>query len=187
MQNDIQDKINTLDRISGWVTNCDTKSSIMMALVGVFISIIFTSDFLLNSLQDFFVPISLYWKTGSGTFSLFITIIILFFIGTIICLLLALFHLIKSLSAKTCSMQTGDVNLRTNSLIHYGSIQKTSYDIFKSTVLAETEDNRLDDILSQIYINSKRCQEKFDDYNKSKKLIKCGIILFVIFVLLLII
>lgn len=187
MQNDIQDKINTLDRIIGWVENCDSKASIMMALVGVFLSILFTSDLLLSSLQKMVSPISIYLKTGVGSVDWFITIKLMLFVCMVTCLLVALFYLFSSLSAKTCSSQTGDNNVRTNSLIHYGNIKKKSYDEFRTSILAETETDKLDDILSQIYINSKRCQEKFDDYNKSIRFIKNGIFLFVLFVILLII
>jgi hypothetical protein len=185
MQNDIQNKINTLDRINGWISNCDSKSSILLALLGVFISTIFTTDFIFNSLQKILFQVFSYWKNGIGSYSFLKTLIILSFIISVYCCLKAVLHLLKSLTAKTNSNQTGDSDLCTNSLIHYGSIQEKSFKDFKLSILAETETNKLEDILSQIYINSKRCQEKFDEYNKSLLLIKVGIITFIIFICLL--
>jgi hypothetical protein len=186
MRKDIQDKINTLDRMIGWVENCDTKATVMTALVGVFVSVIFTSSFITDSLHKLVAPISIYWKTGSGYFNLFCAVKLVIFIGMTTCFLFALFALLKSLTAKTSSKQTGDSHVKTHSLIHYGSIQMKSYNDFKSNTLSETEEDILEDVLSQIYINSKRCQEKFDDYNKSIKFIRIGIVLFVLFVTLII-
>lgn len=185
MQNDIENKLNTLDRINSWISNCDSKSSILLALLGVFISTTFTTDFVFNALQKILFQVFSYWKTGIGSFSILKTLIILSFIITIYSFLKAIFHLLKSLTAKTKSNQTRDSDLLTSSLIHYGSIQEKSFKDYKSSVLAETESNKLEDVLSQIYINSKRCQEKFDEYNKSLFLIKVGIILFIVFICLL--
>lgn len=185
MKKDIQDKINTLDRIIGWVENCDTKATVMTALVGVFVSVIFTSSFITDSIHKLVTPISIYWKTGSGYFDLFCAVKVIIFIVMSLCFLIALFYLLKSLAAKTSSKQTGDINVKTNSLIHYGSIQTKSYNDFKSCVLLETEEDKTEDVLSQIYINSKRCQEKFDNYNNSIRFIRLGVLLFVIFVVLL--
>lgn len=183
---DLQDKKDTLDRIIGWVENCDTKSTVMTALVGVFVSVLFTSNFITNSLQKLVSPISIYWRTGLGSFDLFCTIKLTCFICMIACFLYALFCLLKSLSAKTSSKQTGEKQVKTHSLIHYGSIQNVSYSDFKTSISTETDEDKLEDVLSQIYINSRRCQEKFDDYNKSIKFIRLGIILFVLFVTLMI-
>lgn len=182
-----QDKLNTLERINSWIENCDSKSSIMMALVGVFISMIFTSDFILNSLTEIISTFFVYWKTGKGYFDMSYILILLLFISMVFCLLISLLYLIKALSARTCSKQTGNSQVKTDSLIHFGSIQKLSYNKFKTSILAETDGDKLEDILSQIYINSKRCQEKFDDYNYSIKFIKIGTVLFILFILNLII
>lgn len=186
MNKDLQEKLSTLERITSWIENSDSKSSIMMALVGIFVSILYTNEFILNSLQQMIKPIFIFWKTGSGSFDLLVTIKLAIFICLGYFLISALFYLIKSLTAKTCSKQTGDDGVMTDSLIHFGSIQKRIYNDFKSSVLAETETNKYEDVLSQIYINSKRCQEKFDYYNKSIKKIKISILLFIIFIILLI-
>jgi hypothetical protein len=186
MNNDLQEKLSTLERITNWIENSDSKSSIMMAFVGIFVSILFTNEFILNSLQEMIKPIYLFWETRSGSFDLLITIKLVVFICLSYFLLSTLFYLIKSLTAKTCSKQTGDNGVMTDSLIHFGSIQNRTYDEFKSSILAETDTNKYEDVLSQIYINSKRCQEKFDCYNKSVKKIKISIVLFVLFIIILI-
>lgn len=186
MNEDLQEKLNRLDRITSWIENSDSKSSIMMALVGIFVSTLFTNEFILNSLQKMITPIIIFWKTDSGSFDVLIAIKLSVFICLGYFLISALFYLIKSLTAKTCSKQTGDANVVTDSLIHFGTIQKRTFDDFKSLILTETESNKIEDVLSQIYINSKRCQEKFDYYNKSIKKIRIGVVLFVAFIALLI-
>lgn len=186
MNKDIHELYSTLDRIIGWVENCDTKASVLTALVGVFISVLFTSSFITDSLRKIVSPILFYWKTGSGYFCLFSTLKLMIFIGMAICFLFALSYLLKTLSAKTSSKQTIDNNVNSDSLIHYGSIQTKFFNEFKSNILAETEEDKFDDILSQIYINSKRCQEKFNDYNKSIIYIRVGVGLFILYTVLVI-
>lgn len=36
----------TYEQVSGWINNCDSKASILLALIGVFLTIVFTSDFI---------------------------------------------------------------------------------------------------------------------------------------------
>ena len=44
--NEYADK--TYEQVSGWINNCDSKASILLALIGVFLPIALTSDFLLE-------------------------------------------------------------------------------------------------------------------------------------------
>ena len=184
MDNNLHEKFGTLDRIIGWIGNSDSKSSIMLALVGILISILFTSDFILTSLQEMIKPVLTYYKTGFGKFDLSITVTLVVFLAMSSYLIASLFYLLKSLTAKTDSNQTGDNNLKIESLIYFGSIQKRTFEEYKVAVSSETETEKEEDVLSQIYINSKRCQEKFDNYNKSIRFLKIGIILLSIYIIL---
>ena len=40
----------TYEQVSSWINNCDSKASILLALVGVILSIAFTSDTMLNGI-----------------------------------------------------------------------------------------------------------------------------------------
>lgn len=46
--NEYADK--TYEQVSSWINNCDSKASILLALVGVILSIAFTSDTMLNGI-----------------------------------------------------------------------------------------------------------------------------------------
>lgn len=40
------------NQIIGWTGNCDTKASIVLAFVGVLVSITFTSEYLLTTIDN---------------------------------------------------------------------------------------------------------------------------------------
>ncbi len=49
-----------MDRIIEWVKTCDTKASIMLTLLCLILSIIFTSDFVVNGLSKILQSLRLY-------------------------------------------------------------------------------------------------------------------------------
>ena len=47
----------------------------------------------------------------------------------------------------------------------YGSISKYNYEEFNKKIKNQTKQSNINDILSQVYINSKICNKKFKNYN----------------------
>ena len=71
-----------LDRVNGWINNCDQKSSILLAIEGVVLTILCTSDYISFIHQQLIFPIYNYYETGNGVFSI-INTVQLFIKGTI--------------------------------------------------------------------------------------------------------
>lgn len=184
-----------LDRIIDWVKACDTKASIMLALIGVFISMIFTSDFVLtkiqsivNSIKEYdFHNVSVHDVSVIGFFVLLFLIVSLYFLmGSVYRFILVVY----SKHQETLSNDSGkmprifrvfdcifrhstvcnnDPNTKKDSLISLNHIASIAYDDFKTAIASSDYSKTLEkeDYLSQIYINAKRCKEKFEDYNSA--------------------
>lgn len=187
-----------MDRIIEWVKTCDTKASIMLTLVCLISSFIFTSDFVLNGL----IAVVRTWREYKcenscfndinipGVLSVASSLLTLYFVfGSIYRFVMVLYSKIdeslidnnlKKITYKLfnaffcyspCSYNlTGIVS---DSLIHFNHISKMSFADFKGKIEnnAEGNDNASNsaDLISQIYINACRCREKFDDYNAAIK------------------
>jgi hypothetical protein len=54
-----------LDRVNNWVNNCDQKSSILLAIEGVVLTILCTSDYISFIRQQLIFPIYNYYETGN--------------------------------------------------------------------------------------------------------------------------
>ena len=63
-----------LDRVNGWINNCDQKSSILLAIEGVVLTILCTSDYISFIHQQLIFPIYNYYETGNGVFSIINTV-----------------------------------------------------------------------------------------------------------------
>ena len=86
--NEYADK--TYEQVSGWINNCDSKASIMIALIGVFLSIVFTSDYLLKGItEELKVIIGLF--SGNSSCRTWGSLILIILLG------LSAFYFIKAL------------------------------------------------------------------------------------------
>lgn len=75
-----------------------------------------------------------------------------------------------------------DIDLNTKSVIYFNNIaNNTSFNQYKNRIINYTEDEFLNDIISQIYINSVICNLKFKNYNQGIYLSFIGFIGFIIF------
>lgn len=167
MDKKMEEQKERMDRIIEWVKTCDTKTSIMLSLTVLVTSLLIGNDYMLNGLQQILSNIfgacknpSLYGFSLSATLALTAMLCCLYLVGS------SLLHFIRVLSAKTDPKQTRDDLVKTDSLIHFKSIADIkTYNEFKSRMMQETDDEKYEDLLSQTYINAKRCEEKFEDYN----------------------
>lgn len=72
-----------------------------------------------------------------------------------------------------------------DSVLFFGKISdKASYQVFQNEVLNMTKEEYLNDLLSQIYINSKIANEKHVNYNKGIKWTIIGFIALVVMFLI---
>jgi len=160
------------NRVIGWTENCDLKASILLTFIGIVLTFIFTSDYILPSIEKIISPICKYWKFKSGEFDLFAFLILFFFILGLVLMIISINNVLKVLKAKTVVF-CEDKNKK--GFYFFRSIQTfSSFDEYVQGLNIQTEENLIKEKLNEIYICSKRCNEKFDQYNNSVKFFKWG-------------
>ncbi len=149
-----EDLMNILAQINQWISNCDTKSSILLTLVGIIVGVIFSNGFALKL-------ISLYKKSPALSWELII------YSSTLLCssilILSGIRHIILSISPNFKITHTNK-----DSLIFYASIASKTLEEYETEM--KSPDYEFDkDIISQIHINSQICTRKFVNYKKGFK------------------
>lgn len=150
--------------VNQWITNCDTKSSILLAFYGVLLTLVFTSE-LQNMISNTFALETSLKNIGFIELMNFISLlsIIAFIVFSILCLL----FVYNTLKARIDDEIYTQQELNTNSNIFFLKISSKSYKDFKDASNLETSEDFLNDLNSQIFINSNIAAEKFKAYNKS--------------------
>ena len=167
------------NQIIGWTSNCDTKSSIIIAFVGVLVSIVFTSEYLLGTIENQIENIVVFWRNDVGKFSMTATLMFLTLLGFLIQMSACFYYAIQSLKANTeCS---------DDSILFFGKIVDLSKGEYIDKVINTTDEEYQKDKLSQIYNCATICNDKFKCYNKSISHLIKGLLLFVGFMLFVII
>lgn len=184
----ITDQISRMDRIIGWVKVCDDKTSILLSVALLVPTVTIGTDWVLEKIQGVFsLFVSACKEHGEGyNFSIpnFISIILL--ITTLVFFALCLIKFINVLKAKIDENAYSD-DTKQDSLIHFNNLSKIdNFEAYKQMVCSETDDLYYEDLLSQTYINAKRCAEKFIDYNSGVCWLCWAIVSLVVFVVSLI-
>ncbi len=171
----------TYDTVNSWVNNCDQKAGILLAVVGVAMTILATSDFLKYLRTYIFTPFMKYCTEETDfvfSWSRF-TVFVLLLIAAAM-LIASCFYLLKAISANTDYDEERKKypSMVKSSYIFFGSICKMSYDDFK-----KEEVDYLDDLRSQIFVNSKIATAKIKNYKEGlywfKFLLMVSVMLFV--------
>jgi hypothetical protein len=167
------------NQVIGWTENCDTKASIMIAFLGIFASIFFTSDYILSSIQKLVSNIVLYWQAGEGGFN-FLAFVIFIFLGlTIFFIVWAVLLLFNVLAGKT--------KCEDDSILFFQQIQNQSLNSYIEKIDKANDENIIKDKYTQIYNCSKRCAEKFKKYNNAINKIKWALLFLLLFMICIVI
>lgn len=158
----------SLDRVNAWIGNCDQKAGFLLAIIGVIITILFSSDFSQSIVDNVVNPYREYIKNPElKEFSLIRFIYFLFIVITIIAsfvsIIFALLSITAAIDIKKYKKDDGNSELVDKSLLFFGSISSKKYNEFKEKSDVSYED----DLKSQIFINSIICTRKFKRYNIS--------------------
>ncbi|WP_405158499.1 Pycsar system effector family protein [Paenibacillus sp. FSL H8-0283] len=155
------------DRQLDWIKSCDTKSSIVLAVVGIFLTV-FTAEHSINMLNDI-VSKSIHNINFSNVLYLlgFSFFLCLFVYGAY-CLIRVL---TPRLSKDTLSFE----GTERDSLYFFESIAKNTFNDYKDKVLNRSNNEQSIDLLSQTYINAKICTIKYAYYSKGIKFTFIGI------------
>ena len=171
----------TLELVNSWINNCDQKAGIVLAVVGVIVTVVMTSDFVKFMREYVFVPFMDYCsgnKELSFSWSRF-TVFFLFVIAVII-LITCCCYLFRAIRANIdyTKMYKENPELEKTSQIFYGTISGMKYDDFKKGGI-----EFVDDLKSQIYVNSNIATTKFQNYNEGlfwfKLLMLVSLLLFI--------
>ncbi len=159
-----EDLQHTYDTVNSWGNNCDQKAGILLTVVGVAMTILATSDFLKYLRTYIFAPFVKYWSEETDlTFSWSrFTVFALLLIAAAM-LIASCVYLFKAISADINYQRMYDENpgMVQKSYIFFDSINGMSFDDFK-----EEDVDYLDDLRSQIYVNSKIATAKFKNYSE---------------------
>lgn len=184
----MKDKIETqkdrMDRIIEWVKACDTKTSIVMTIALLVPTFIMGNDWVLERLVKILTPVVEAIKNhGEGyRFSWQNFVVLFLFVLTLVFFSICIIKFIRVLLAKTRENTYGN-GVKNNSLIHFYYISTIKdFGTYKQLAECEKEDDYYEDLLSQTYINAKRCKEKFDDYNSGVRWLSGAIISLVLFI-----
>lgn len=173
---DVKNKCNkddiykNLENINSWINNSDTKASIVLGLNGVILSIIFTNDIFINKYTNIFKKV---FKNINFSDILYIG----FTISSIAMLVFGLYKLIKVL------VPTLKATLNNSKPSHnyFGGIASFNSCLeFKTSLNSLSEEDVIDELLSQVYINSIICNNKFKNFRGGLKYSLIGFILIII-------
>ena len=161
---DDTDKLHlTLDRIIGFISNCDTKVSFWFSFFGAILTILST----LKTPTKEAIKSVLCANPRNITDN----VVLIVFLVSAICFIIGLYFLSQALMAKTINNEDRKSN------IFFGHIASHENQQAYMKCLKETNLNKyIEDLVSQIYINSKICEQKFKNYNKGVKMSGISII-----------
>lgn len=159
---------NNFENINNWINNCDNKASIMLGFIGIIASILLTN----NNFITIFIKM-LNKVVENIDFSDVLYLIFIF--SAIGFILYGTFNIFKVICP---TLQRSDS--KNKSLIYYDSISRMDLVDYKNSIFEANENDYLEDLLSQVYINSKICSKKFMNLKNGLYFIVFGLVLFFI-------
>lgn len=175
MEERIEIQKDKMDRIIEWVKACDTKTSIVMSIALLVPTFLMGTDWVLERLEFMITPVvGAILNLGKGyCFSCANCIALILLVLTLVLFGKSLSEFIKVLIAKTKENTFGN-DIKKDSLIHFHYISTIKdFQTYKQKAEEEKDEDYYEDLLSQTYINAKRCNEKFNDYNSGARWL-CG-------------
>lgn len=158
--------IQRLDRHLDWIKGCDTKASIVLAMIGIFLTL-FLSEQSLGMLKRILTD-----SIHTVNFSNFLYLLI--FTASWCLFIYGAFCLVKVLVPKNKKILEGE-GLQRDSLYYFETIASNSFSEFRRRVSSQDEDEELKDILSQVYVNAQICTIKYEYFKKGIKFSFIGI------------
>jgi len=155
----LDDLYSTLERVSLWIGNCDTKASITIGTVGIFFSILLSVDY-----TSKFKLIIEHMINNIGFWPVVYLLITLF---TIVLIVMGSFFLFRVLVPSIETSLYKESEIKQESLGFFSTIAKINkYSDFKRKIANESVDGLRNDLITQIYICSKICNKKYESYQK---------------------
>jgi hypothetical protein len=151
----VDEAFNVLDRVIGFINNCDSKASIVLSGTVAILAIIFSGE----GVKKIVDTVSAILFSPSGKPSTGETAYLVLLIVSLTLLIIGLAYLMLTVIART--------KTSGSSAIYFGHIaQLKDAAAYNKRILSSTEKELLEDILNQIYINSSICSRKYKHYNR---------------------
>ncbi|MCU5746963.1 hypothetical protein N9R04_09765 [Staphylococcus sp. SQ8-PEA] len=160
--------LDELDRHLEWIKSCDTKASIVLAMLGVVIVTI-SSELFLNSQREIVIKVLSNINFSNLIYLSFEVVVYLLFFNGVYNIVRVLFPQLKN------SVETYN-EVENDSLYYFESISSKTYSEYKKQRINRTSEEEIEDILSQIYINSKISTKKYYFYKKGLAYVLWGIL-----------
>lgn len=172
-----------LDRVNFWINNCDTKASFVLAFLGIFIGVLFTSDYIYD---NFKMMGSMLLTLKSGDFKSFFAILTVFsLIAFIWFFIKAGKNILDTLTPSIQPVEFEGQGLKTDSNLHFQKIVSKGFEKHLNEVSnIASEKDLLLDIESQVFINSKIATRKFTAFKSAINDTRYCLISFVVFLIL---
>ena len=154
-----EDLAHCLDIVNSWISNCDQKAGIILSAIGVALPILMTSEYMIQLHRIIFVPFFDYWKDVSDLeFDFARFMVFIFLLITLVLLTQTSYMMIRTITPNTDyeKMYRENPALVPQSYIYYKTIAEMDYAIYKAD-----EVSYIDDLKSQIYVNSRIASSKF--------------------------
>ena len=177
---------NDLERVQNWINNCDQKASILLATIGILFGLFFSTDAIFNKITEIPHKLLKFWGNNECLQFFIHSIILLILLATIVLIGLSLFYLLKTIKSKIDTSDYRDAICVNNHKTFFGSISATPFYAFHEERCCSTNNERFEELTSQLYINSKICNSKFQKYNKGLNLFLWGLLLICIDIIVLI-
>lgn len=168
-----------LSLIKDWISNCDSKVSILLSGIGVFIGFFLTSDY-----QDNLINTAKFMlETDIVILAILACTYVCFSVGSLAVLIYGYWNLIRVITARIDpnANEFKSRGIYSDSLIFFVSIAK--YDTlaeYKERLEKCSKEQMELDIISQIYICSIICNTKFCRYQKGLCCSIFGLFVFII-------
>ncbi len=145
------DLLDRLDRILEWIKSCDTKASILLAGIGITLTILSSETFLqkYETILCFFLKDINLWKL------IYLGISALFLLSIIAGVIYLVFELNPSL------ISNKNKNKEIDSFYFFSTIANKCLENFKDEYMKIDNLSDIEDLLNQLYINAKICDLKY--------------------------
>lgn len=153
-----------LDMNNMWIGNSDQKAGMLLATIGIALTILLTSDALKAIRKYIAIPFIQYCEGEKGInfcFSRFA--VFCFLLTTAVAAIVSLYYLLNTIKPNIDydSFHEKNPGMVRKSHIFYGSVASMSYQQFKDDIFDYKEDLR-----SQVFTNAKIAYTKFQNYLK---------------------
>lgn len=164
----------TLERVINWINSCDQKTGIILGIIGVMFSLMLSFDYL-----------SRFKAIVNNLLNANCYVLIVILTTALIALVVGVLLLIATLVPRIDSNVYREKRLNTKSKIFFNTIsQNKSYAEYYNSFIKLNEQDYLNDLLSQIYINSKIASIKHKFYSIGLKCTLAGGVVLSLLILL---